>query len=52
MIMLQRRVQWSKNGHMASLNEGEWPCYKDGQFNGGRIVIMEVSSLKKGEWLI
>ena len=35
---------------MGSLNEGECSCYKDGQFNGGRIVVMEVASLKKGEW--
>ena len=45
--------------------EGEWSCYggchfngrgkghvRGGQFNGGRIVIMEEASLKKGEWLI
>ena len=25
---------------MASLNEGEWSCYKDGQFNGGSMVIL------------
>ena len=48
----EESVMWSANGHVASLNEGEWLCYKDGQFNGGRIVPMEVASLKKGEWLI
>ena len=25
---------------MASLNEGEWSCYKDGQFNGGSMVML------------
>ena len=46
---------------MASLNEGEWSCYKDGQFNGGRMImlissvqwrensqVMEVASLMEG----
>ena len=49
---------------VASLKEGEWSCYRcgqfngengrygGGQFNGGRIVVMEVASLKKGEWLL
>ena len=42
--------------------EGEWSCCRGGQFNGGtmvvtkdtggRIVVMDVDSLKKGEWLI
>ena len=32
--------------------EREWSCYGGGQFNGGRIVVMEVASLKKGEWLL
>ena len=41
--------EWSCYG---GLNEGEWSCSKDGQFNRGRKVIMEVASLKKGEWLI
>ena len=25
---------------MASLNEGEWSCYKVGQFNGGSMVML------------
>ena len=25
---------------MASLNKGEWSCYKDGQFNGGSMVML------------
>ena len=25
---------------VASLNEGEWSCYKDGQFNGGSMVTL------------
>ena len=31
------------NGHVtevASLNEGAWSCYKDGQFNGGSMVML------------
>ena len=48
---------------MASLNEGEWSCYKDGQFNGGSMVMLrrwqingenghstEVANLMEGEW--
>ena len=30
-----------ENGHVtevASLMEGEWSCYRCGQFNGGRMV--------------
>ena len=31
--------------------EGEWSCYRGGQFNGGRMVMLrEVASLKEGEW--
>ena len=46
---------------MGSLKKGEWSCYRGGQFNGGRIVVMaeaslktenglEVVSLIEGEW--
>ena len=46
MVILQR---WS-------LMEGEWSCYRGGQFNGGRIVMLryvtEVVSLMEGEWLL
>ena len=43
--------------------EGEWSCYRSGhqwrengqvtggQFNGGRMVVVEVVSLMEGEWL-
>ena len=36
-----------------SLMEGERSCQRvrGGQFNGGRVVV-EVASLKKGEWLL
>ena len=49
MIMLQRRSQYNRakiimlrrwscgHGH---INEGEWSCYKDGQFNGGSMVML------------
>ena len=33
-----------ENGHVtevASLKEGEWSCYRGGQFNGGRKVMSE-----------
>ena len=30
--------------------EGEWSCYRGGQFNGGRMVMLEVVSLMEGEW--
>ena len=30
--------------------EGEWSCYRGGQFNGWRIVITEVASVMEGEW--
>ena len=52
MVMLQK---WS-------LMEGEWSCYRvgqvnggrmvilGGQFNGGRMVVTEVVSLMEGEW--
>ena len=26
---------------MASLMEGEWSCYRAGQFNGGRMVMLQ-----------
>ena len=32
MVMLQE---------VASLIEGEWSCYKGGQFNGGRMVMLQ-----------
>ena len=32
------------------LDEGEWLCYRSSLFNGGGIVVMEVASLKEGEW--
>ena len=25
---------------VAILNEGEWSCYKDGEFNGGSMVML------------
>ena len=30
--------------------EGEWLCYGGDQFNGGRMVVMEVASLMEGAW--
>ena len=41
MVMLQK---WS-------LMEGKWSCYRGGQFNGGRMVMLQRSTcLMEGEW--
>ena len=51
-VVTSRKGEWScyrghfngrKNGHVtevANLKEGEWLCYKDGQFNGGSMVML------------
>ena len=56
MVMLQKRslywkvnghtevVFWRENGHVTvvvSLMEREWSCYGGGQFNGGRMIMLE-----------
>ena len=43
---------WRENGHVTelSLMEGEWSCYRGGQFNGGRMVMLQRWSLMEGEW--
>ena len=42
MVMLQRWL---------SLMEGEWSCYRGGQFKEGRMVMLQRwSSLMEGEW--
>ena len=36
------------NGHVtevASLKEGEWSCYRGGQFNGGIMIMLERCSV-------
>ena len=43
-----------ENGHVtevAFLTEGEWSCYRTGQFSGGRMVMLQQWSLLEGEWL-
>ena len=30
--------------------EGEWSCYRGGQFNGGKMVMLQRWSLMEGEW--
>ena len=30
--------------------EGEWSCYGGGQFNGGRMVMLQRWCLIQGEW--
>ena len=32
--------------------EGEWSCYKGGQFKGRRIIVTEVACLMEGEWTL
>ena len=42
--MLQRWSKCRENGHVTevvSLMEAEWSCYRSGQFNGGRMVILQ-----------
>ena len=39
-------TRWRENGHVrrsvvVSLMEGEWSCYRGGQFNGGRIIMLQ-----------
>ena len=34
---------------VASLKEGEWPCYRGGQFNGEHGHVTEVASLMERE---
>ena len=49
MVFLQRwPVQWRGIGYVrevASSMEGEWSCYRGGQFKGGRIIVTEVAAL-------
>ena len=54
MVMLRR---WSSNkGRMTmlvevvSLMEGDWSCYGGGQFNRGRMVMLQRWSLMEVEW--
>ena len=49
-------VKWRENGHengfvmeVVSLMEGEWSCHRGGQFNGGRMVMLQRWSLLEGE---
>ena len=33
-----------ENGHvteLVSIMEGEWSCYRGGQFNGGRMIMLQ-----------
>ena len=45
MVMLQKSsVYLRENGHVtkvANLKEGEWSCYRGGQFKGGRMVMLQ-----------
>ena len=33
----------------ASLMEGEWSCYRGGQFKGGRMIMLEIWSVNGGK---
>ena len=42
-MVIPEVVLWRENGHVtvvASLKEGEWSCYRGGQFNGERMVLL------------
>ena len=45
MVTLQRwSVYGKENGHVTkvvNLMEGEWSCYGGGEFNGGRMVLLQ-----------
>ena len=49
MVIVQRwPIVWRENGHVtevACLMEGEWSCYRSGQFNGIRMVMLQRWSL-------
>ena len=30
--------------------EGEWSCYRGGQFNGARMIVTKETCLMEGEW--
>ena len=30
--------------------EGEWSCYRNHQFHGGRMIVRELFSFMEGEW--
>ena len=36
---------------MASLNEGEWSCYRGGKFNGGSGHVTEVARLRENGYV-
>ena len=54
MVMLQNWSHyWRENGHVTvvvSLMEGGWSCYRAGQFNVARMVMLKWWSLMEGEW--
>ena len=45
MVMLRRWPgEWRENDHVrevVSLMEGEWSCYRGGQFNGESMVMLQ-----------
>ena len=51
--LLRWAVSSGKNGHVtevASLQEGEWSCYRGGQFNGRENGHVNLVSLMEEEW--
>ena len=47
MVMLQKRsLYWRENGESEVVSWREnGPCYRGGQFNGGRIVMLQKGGL-------
>ena len=35
---------------LTEVMEGEWSCYRGGQFNGVRMVVTKETCLMEGEW--
>ena len=49
MIMLEKQPERRTVTEVASLKEEEW-SYRGGQFNGGRMVMLQVVTLMKVKW--
>ena len=52
-VMLRRWSEWRENGYateVVSLMQREWSYYRSrgGHFNGGRMVMLQVVTLKEG----
>ena len=45
-----RLMELARSCYVVRLMEGEWLCYGNGQFNGGRMVMLQRWSQMEGEW--